>query len=382
MDKLIYVDNSATTPVSARALEAMLPYFTECFGNPSSVYSYGREAKKALEASRQTVAQAIGAFNNEVFFTSGGTEGDNWIIHSVCEQNIKKGKHIISTQIEHSAVLHTLDKLKTQGYEITLLAPDNAGLISPEQLKAALREDTVLVSIMAANNVVGTLLPIQALCRVAHERNVLFHTDAVQALAHIPINVRDLGVDFLTLSGHKFHGPKGVGALFARIPLVPVPFICGGGQEKGRRSGTENVAAIVGMAAALEEGVRLLDEQRERLIPLRDKLIAGVLQIPGAHLTGDPMKRLPGLASFVFDGLEGQNLIMHLDEAGICASAGSACSAGGKDAPHVLIAMGYTEKPARGALWLSLSLYNTEQEIDCILDRLPGLVGDLRVKGR
>jgi cysteine desulfurase len=377
--KKIYLDNSATTPVSASALEAMIPYFTERFGNASSTHYFGREAKIALEESRRKIAHAIGAFNNELFFTSGGTEADNWAIQSACEKNKKKGRHIISTRIEHSAVLRTLDKLKSQGYEITLLEPDPLGRITPEQLKEALREDTLLVSIMTANNAVGTILPIKELCAVAHEGKALFHTDAVQAAAHIPLDVHGLGVDMLSLSAHKFHGPKGVGALFARVPLMPPPFITGGGQEKGLRSGTENVASIVGMAAALEEAVQHLGENTQRVSALRDKLIPGIVSIPGAYLTGDPVNRLPGLASFVFEGLEGQDLIKALDEADICASSGSACSAGSNEASPVLVAMGYAPELARGALRLSLSAYNTEQEMDTLLDMLPGIVEKVRL---
>jgi cysteine desulfurase len=356
----------------------MLPYFTECFGNPSAAYSYGREAKKAVEDSRQTIAGLIGALNNEVFFTSGGTEGDNWILQSVCGQYARKGRHIVSTKIEHSAVLRTLERLESQGFEVTLLEPDRAGMIHPGKLGEALRDDTILVSIMAANNVVGTVLPIKELCAAAHKRKILFHTDAVQALCHIPLNVRSLGVDFLTFSAHKFHGPKGIGALYARVPLSPPPLISGGGQEKNRRSGTENVAAIAGMAAALEGELRDLAGSIKKTSALRDKLITAVLKLPGVFLTGDTEKRLPGLASFVFEDIEGHELVVKLDEAGICASSGSACSSGSVEPPHVLSAMGFGGKTARGALRVSLSRYNTEEEIDCIIEKLPGIVEKLR----
>jgi cysteine desulfurase len=381
MDKnRIYVDNSATTAVSRTALAAMLPYFTGRFGNPSSAYSYGREAKKALEDSRRIIARSIGALNNEIFFTSGGTEGDNWVLQSVCEQYAHKGKHIISTKIEHSAVLRTLEKLENRGFEVTLLEPDRYGIIYPEQLRGELRDDTILVSIMTANNVVGTVLPIGELCAVAREKRALFHTDAVQAAGHIPLNVRSPGVDFLTLSAHKFHGPKGVGALYARLPLTPLPLIAGGGQEKGRRSGTENVAAIVGMAAALEEEVKDLEDTMKKITVLRDRLITGIVNLPGVFLSGDPVKRLPGLASFIFEGLEGQDLVVKLDEAGICASSGSACSTGSIEPPHVLTAMGYGAKTSRGALRISLSRYNTKAEIDRIIEEIPGIVERLRAK--
>ncbi|MDR2500857.1 MAG: cysteine desulfurase [Treponema sp.] len=380
--KRIYVDNAAATPVSRAALTAMLPYFAERFGNPSASHSYGQEAKRALEDSRRIIARLIGALNNEVFFTSGGTEGDNWILQSVCEQYAHKGRHIISTKIEHNAVLRPLERLGSRGFTVTLLEPDTAGMIYPDQLRKALRDDTILVSVMAANNVVGTLLPVKELCAIAHERQALFHTDAVQAAAHIPLQVRSLGVDFLTLSAHKFHGPKGIGALYAHLPLTPVPLIAGGGQEKGRRAGTENVSAIAGMAAALEEGVQNLAENMKALSALRDKLITEFLKLPNVLLTGDREKRLPGLASFIFEDLEGQDLVARLDEAGICASSGAACSTGSIEPSHVLTAMGYVPQISRGALRISLSHYNTEAEIDRIIEKLPGIVEKLRMKRR
>jgi cysteine desulfurase len=368
--------------VSEAALAAMLPFFTEHFGNPSATYSYGLEAKNALEEARRTIAAAIGAYNNEIYFTSGGTEADNWALHSVCElaaaAGFKKGRHIISTKIEHSAILRTLEKLAAAGFEVTLLDPDKNGRVTVAALEAALRDDTILVSIMAANNVVGTLQPVKALCAAAHKKGALFHTDAVQAAGHIPLNVRDWGADLLSMSAHKFHGPKGTGALFARIPLVPPPYLTGGGQEKGRRSGTENVAAAVGMATALAESVHSLAENSRQTAALRDRLITGILTIPGATLTGDPVNRLPGLASFVFEGLHGQRLIAALDEKGICASSGSACSAAAVEAPHVLLAMGYEPQLARGALRLSLSPCNTEAETAIILKELPLIVAQLR----
>jgi cysteine desulfurase len=358
----------------------MLPYFTERFGNPSSAYSYGREAKKALEDSRLIITRSIGALNNEIFFTSGGTEGDNWILQSICEQYAHKGRHIISTKIEHSAVLRTLEKLETRGFTVTLLEPDRTGMIYPEQLREALRDDTILVSIMTANNVVGTVLPIKELCAAAHDRNALFHTDAVQALCHIPVQVRSLGVDFLTFSAHKFHGPKGIGALYAHLPLTPLPMISGGGQEKGRRSGTENIAAIVGMAAAMEEEIRNLADNMKKTAALRDTLITEIVKLPGVSLSGHPEKRLPGLASFIFEDLEGQDLVVRLDEAGICASSGSACSTGSIEPSHVLTAMGYNPKISRGALRISLSHYNTEAEISRIIETIPGIVEKMRAK--
>jgi cysteine desulfurase len=379
MSERIYVDNSATTAVSERALRAMLPCFRENFGNPSAIYSYGQEAKKALEDSRRIVAKAIGALNNEIYFTSGGTESDNWAIHSVCALKSKTGKHIISTEIEHSAVLRTLEKMRGEGYEITLLKPDKNGQISTGQLENAIRKDTILISIMMANNVAGTVLSIKELCETAHRYHIIFHTDAVQAAAHIPVNVRDLGVDLLSMSAHKFHGPKGVGALFVKVAVKPTAYISGGGQEKGVRSGTENVPGIAGMAAALEEGTENLRDNARHLKALRDKLIEHTLKIPGTYLTGDPVNRLPGHASFVFEGgKEGAYLINMLNEEGICASSGSACSASSVEAPHVLTAMGYDKEIALSALRISLSHYNTEKEIDTINEKLPLLIGELR----
>ncbi|MDR2796746.1 MAG: cysteine desulfurase [Treponema sp.] len=379
MGERIYVDNSATTPVSEKALAAMLPYFREHFGNPSAIYSYGQEAKKALEDSRRVVGNAIGGLNNEMYFTSGGTESDNWAIHSVCALKHKNGNHIISTAIEHNAVLRTLEKMQDQGYEITLLKPDKNGRITTEALENAIQNDTILISIMMANNVIGTVLPIKALCAVAHKHHIIFHTDAVQATAHIPINVRSLSVDLLSLSAHKFHGPKGVGALFSKIPLLPTAYITGGGQEKGRRSGTENVAGIVGMAAAIEEETENLQHNTQHTQILRDKLIESTLKIPGAYLTGDPINRLPGHASFVFEGItRSVYLINMLNEEGICASSGSACAASSTEAPHVLSAIGYDDEISQNALRISLSHYNTENEIDSINEKLPRLIRELR----
>jgi cysteine desulfurase len=378
-EKRIYVDNSATTALSEEALSAMLPYFREHFGNPSAIYSYGQEAKKALEDSRRMVAKAIGALNNEIYFTSGGTESDNWALYSICDLKNKKGKHIITSAIEHNAVLRTLEKLEKRGYETTLLQPDKQGQITTEQLANAIRSDTVLISIMTANNVVGTVLPIKELCDVAHKQGILFHTDAVQAAAHLPLNVRTLGIDMLSLSAHKFHGPKGVGAMFSKIPLVPTPYITGGGQEKGQRSGTENVPGIVGMAAAIAEGVKNLERNTQQVTTLRDKLIEHTLRIPGAYLTGDPGNRLPGHASFIFEGVkQSVYLINMLNDAGICASSGSACSASSTEAPHVLAALGYDDSISHSALRISLSHYNTEEEIDAINETLPLIITALR----
>jgi cysteine desulfurase len=381
LENIIYVDNSATTPMAEKAFRAMLPFFRENFGNPSAIYSYGQNAKKALEDSRRKVADSIGAYNNEIYFNSGGTESDNWAIHCACELNASKGKHIISSASEHSAVLRTLEKLGTQGYDITLLQPDKNGQITPQQIENAIRPDTILVTIMMANNVVGTILPIKELCDAAHQHKIIFHTDAVQAAAHTPINVRHLGVDMLSMSAHKFHGPKGVGALFSRISFPLKPYITGGGQEKGQRSGTENVAGIVGMAAAIEEETASLEANMKYVKELRDKLIEHTLKISGSYLTGDPKERLPGHASFVFEGIEHSSYIINeLNEMGICASSGSACSASSKEAPHVLLSMGYGERISVSSLRISLSHYNTENEIDMINKKLPSIVDKIRQK--
>ncbi|MDR2535016.1 MAG: cysteine desulfurase [Treponema sp.] len=379
MNKIIYADNSATTAVSEKAAAAMMPYFREHFGNPSAIYGYGQEAKKAIEDARRKAAKSIGALNNELFFTSGGTESDNWAIYGVCESKAKKGNHIISTAIEHTAVLRTLEKLQTQGFDITLLEPDVYGQITEEQLEKNIRPDTILISIMTANNVVGTILPIKKLCGVAHKHGVTFHTDAVQAVGHIPINVRDLGIDLLSMSAHKFHGPKGAGGLFAKLQAAPPPYLTGGGQEKGYRSGTENVPGIVGMAAAIEEATEKLSDNMKKITAYRDKLIEHICTIPGTYLTGDPVHRLPGLASFVFEGIkESVFLINRLNDAGICASSGSACSASSKEAPHVLTALGYDKKCARSALRISLSEFNTEEEIDILIHKITYIVAELR----
>ncbi|MDR2141099.1 MAG: cysteine desulfurase [Deltaproteobacteria bacterium] len=380
LPRRIYLDNAATTPVSEAALTAMLPYFQESFGNPSAIYSYGLEANQALSASRRLVASCLGAMSSEIFFTSGGTESDNWAIHSVVGRSDLKGRHIITSAIEHNAVLKPLAKLAERGFEITLLPPDRAGRIAVAALERARRPDTILVSIMLANNVVGTVQDIPALARAAHEVNAVFHVDAVQAAGYLPIDVRALGVDLLSISGHKFHGPKGVGALYARIPRLPEPLLNGGGQERGGRSGTENVPGVVGLATALAEAVAGLPKTAA-LTALRDQLIEGVLRIPGAFLTGDPVNRLPGLASFVFTGLKSSvHLINRLNERGVCASSGSACSVASQEASQVLMAMGFSEELARCSLRLSLSRRNTAEEVETVVALLPELIADIRAK--
>jgi cysteine desulfurase len=360
----------------------MWPFFRADFGNPSAIHSYGQAAKKALEEARRKVALALGAKSSEIFFVSGGTESDNWAIQSAVKMAKAKGRHIVTSATEHNAVIKPLEELVGQGYAVTFLRPDKLGRIDPSALEAALRDDTILVSLALANNVVGTILDIPALVKVAKKKKVLFHTDAVQAVGHIPVNVRDLGVDLLSISGHKFHGPKGVGVLFAKLPRLPHPYIFGGGQERGGRSGTENVPGAVGLAVALEEAVREF-RSIDALIALRDRLIEGTLKIAGAELTGDPVNRLPQIASFVFSALKSSvHLINAMNEVGLCASSGSACSAAANEASHVLMAMGYPNNLARASLRLSLSRYNTPKEIQTVIELLPSLVNKAREKGR
>jgi cysteine desulfurase len=374
-EKRIYADNAATTAVSDVAFEAMLPYFRESYGNPSATHSCGTAAKRAVEDARKRVAESIGARINEIYFTSGGTESDNWAILAAAGLRKKKGRHIITSAVEHSAVYNTVHQLEKRGYEVTWLPVDKYGRVPPERLEEAVREDTILISIMTANNEIGTLQPIRELTEIARRHKVLFHTDAVQAAGHIPLDVRELGVDLMSLSAHKFHGPKGVGALYISLRTALPPILFGGGQEKGRRSGTTNVPGIVGMAAALEDAVRRMDENVRKVTALRERLIEGVLNLPGAALTGHPTQRLPGLASFVFEDIKGGPLVAALDAAGVCASSGSACSAGSGEPSRVLKAAGIlTAEDVAAPLRLSLSEYNTEEEVDEIIRRLPAVL--------
>ncbi len=373
-DTRIYVDNAATTAVSNVAFDAMLPYLRDNYGNPSATHSFGTEAKRAVEDSRKKIADALGARINEIFFTSGGTESDNWALFGAVELRRKKGRHIITTAIEHSAVYKTAKKLEQDGFEISYLPVNQYGQVQPEQLDDAIREDTILVSMMLANNEIGTILPIKELCAVAKRRKVLFHTDAVQAVGHIPVNVEELGVDMLSMSGHKFRGPKGIGALYVNLKMLVPPMMIGGGQEKGRRSGTSNVPGIVGMAAALGDAADHMDEHIAYITVLRDRLIDGVLKLPGAELTGEAQNRLPGLASFIFKGLEGAPLVPLLSEAGICASSGSACSAGSGEPSRVLQAAGYSKKDAMSPLRFSLNEDNTVDDVDYIIASMPSVL--------
>ena len=380
-ERFIYADHAATTAVTDTALAVMLPHFTRDYGNPSSLYRFAQEGKTHLEEARAQVAACLNAKPEEIYFTSGGTEADNWALRGVAELMALKGKktgHIITSAIEHHAILHTAQYLEKQGYEVTYLPVDREGLVDPAAVEQAIRPDTILISVMAANNEIGTIQPIAEIGAIARAHKVLFHTDAVQAVGHIPVDVEGWNVDLLSLSGHKFGGPKGVGALYMKKPLRLPALIQGGGQEKGRRSGTENVPGAVGMAAALKEAVDRLPEESARLTALRDKLIAGLSKLPYTSLTGHPSKRLPGTASFVFEGVEGEALLLHLDAKGICASSGSACSSASLDPSHVLLSIGLPHAIAHGSLRLSLGPDNTEEEVDYILKEVPAVVAYLR----
>ena len=375
----VYADNAATTKMSRHAIDAMVPYFENIYGNPSSLHSLGQEAKEALEDARARVAKCLGCEPREIYFTSGGSEADNQAIISAARYGARKNKkHIISTAFEHHAVLHTLQKLEKEGFEVTLLDVKNGHNVAAQQVKDAIREDTCLVTCMYANNEIGSVLPIAEIGAICREAGVPFHTDAVQAAGHLHINVKEQNIDMLSLSGHKFHGPKGVGALYVRrgFPLVNV--IEGGAQERGKRAGTENIAGICGMTAALEDACAHLDENAAKVRALRDKLIAGLSQIPHCALNGDPVNRLPGNVSFCFEGIEGEALLLLLDAHGICASSGSACTSGSLDPSHVLLAIGRVHDVAHGSLRLSLCHYNTEEEIDHILKAVPEVVSLLR----
>lgn len=375
----VYADNAATTKMSSTAIEAMLPYFDKIYGNPSSLHSAGQQAAAALASARESIAEVLGAHAREIYFTSGGSEADNQAIVSAAAAGAKKNKkHIISTVIEHHAVLHTLDKLKKQGYEVTLLEVDQSGLVAPEAVAAAIRPDTALVSVMYANNEIGTIEPIAEIGRVCRERGVLFHTDAVQAAGHIGINVIKENIDLLSLSAHKFHGPKGVGALYARRGVVLSNLIEGGAQERGKRGGTENIPAIIGMAAALREAASRADENTKKLTAMRERLIDGLLKIPHSILNGDRVSRLPGNVNICFEGIEGESLLLLLDREGVMASSGSACTSGSLDPSHVLLAIGRPHEVAHGSLRLSLCEYNTDEEIDYILEKVPAVVEYLR----
>ena len=368
-----------TTPVSQKVLDAMLPYYTEYYGNPSSLYSIGRDAKKPLELAREQVAKALGAFSNEIFFTSGGSEADNWAIKGIAHEMAKKGKkHIITSKFEHHAVLHTVEALEKEGFEVTYLEVYSNGIVKPEDVEAAIREDTALVTIMYANNEIGTIQPIPEIGAICKKHKVLFHTDAVQAVGNVPIDVKEQNIDLLSLSGHKLHAPKGVGALYIRRGIRMPNLIDGGAQERGRRAGTENVAGIVGLGVAITEACATMEERKQRLTKMRDRLIEGVSKIERSRLNGDQTHRLPGNFNMCFEGIEGESLLLKLDFAGICASSGSACTSGSLDPSHVLLAIGLPHEIAHGSLRISFSDQNTEEDVDYILEVLPGIVSYLR----
>ena len=375
----IYLDNAATTRVSDAALNAMLPYFRQQYGNPSSLYAFGQEAKEALERARETVAGVLNCEPREIIFTSGGSEADNQAIRSAADIGARAGKrHIISTAFEHHAVLHTLSKLEKEGFEVTLLDVHSDGLVRVEELAAAIRPDTCLVTVMYANNEIGTIQPIAEIGRVCRERGVLFHTDAVQAAGHLPIDVRAQNIDLLSLSAHKFHGPKGVGALYARRGTALTNLIEGGAQERGKRAGTENTAGIAGMAAALDEAARNMERDSAKMTALRERLIAGLSQIPHSALNGDAERRLPGNVSFCFEGIEGESLLLLLDDKGVCASSGSACTSGSLEPSHVLLAIGRPHEVAHGSLRLTLSEDTSEADIDYTIKAVTEVVAYLR----
>ncbi len=379
MSKIIYADNAATTAMSDKAIEALTPYLKEVYGNPSSLHTVGQTAKEALEEARARVAKCLNADPNEIYFTSGGSEADNQCIRSAAVNGLRKGKkHIISSAFEHHAVLHTLKKLEKEGFEVTYLDVHADGIVTAKQVEEAIRPDTALVTIMYANNEVGTIQPVREIGEVCKKAGVPFHTDAVQAVGHIVVDVKADNIDMLSLSGHKFHGPKGVGALYCKRGIPLNTFIEGGAQERNRRAGTENIGGIVSMAAALEEACAGMSENSAKLIKMRERLIDGLSKIPHSKLNGDRKKRLPANVNMCFEGIEGEGLLLLLDAKGICASSGSACTSGSLDPSHVLLALGLPHEVAHGSLRLSLSAYNTEEDVDAILKAVPEVVEYLR----
>jgi cysteine desulfurase len=379
MQKRVYMDHAATTYTKQEVLDEMLPYFKEIYGNPSSVHGFGREARKAVDLARERTAAALNASPDEIYFTSGGTEADNWAIKGVAWANKERGNHIITTSIEHHAVLHTCQYLEKMGFEVTYLPVDSYGLVYPEQVKEAITDKTILISVMFANNEIGTIEPIKEIGQIARERGIYFHTDAVQAVGHIPVDVKEMNIDLLSLSAHKFYGPKGVGALYIRKGVKLHPFIHGGAQERNRRAGTENLPGIVGLGKAIELAVANLEESSKRLTAMRDRLISGVLNtIENVRLNGHPTKRLPGNANFSFEFIEGESLLLSLDMKGIAASSGSACTSGSLDPSHVLLAIGLPHEIAHGSLRLTLGDDNTDEDIDYVLEVLPDIVQRLR----
>ncbi|HHY33558.1 MAG TPA: cysteine desulfurase NifS [Firmicutes bacterium] len=377
--RTVYLDNAATTRPRREVVEAMLPYLGDKYGNPSSIYGIGREARAALDEARDTVARILGAEAGEIVFTGSGTEADNAAIKGVAFANRDRGDHIITSAIEHHAVLDSAKRLEKRGFRVTYVPVDSYGMVDPADVEAAITDKTILISIMHANNEVGTIEPIEEIARIAKEHGVYFHTDAVQTAGHIPIDVNRLGVDLLSLSAHKFYGPKGVGALYVRRGVRMERYLDGGGQERNRRAGTENVAGIVGLAKALELAVSEMNDEAGRVSQLRDRLIRGVMdRITHVRLNGHPTRRLPGNASFCFEFIEGESLLLNLDMLGVCGSSGSACTSGSLEPSHVLLAMGIPHEVAHGSLRLTLGRYNTEEDVDYVLEHLPGIVAKLR----
>ena len=377
--RIVYADNSATTNISDEVFEAMLPYLKDQYGNASSIYKLGRDAQKAIEESRAKVAKALNADPKEIFFTSCGTESDNWAIRGVCEKLKAKGKnHIVTSVFEHHAVLHTCQYMERQGYEVTYIPVSDKGLINPEDIRNAITDKTAIVSIMYANNEIGTIQPIEEIAKVCHEKGVIFHTDAVQAVGNVEIDVKKQGIDMLSLSGHKIHAQKGIGAIYIKKGIVIPNLIYGGGQERGKRPGTENTAAIVGLGRAMEIAVQGIPEKNERVTKMRNRLIDGLLTIPNTRLNGDREKRLAGNCNISFEGVEGESLLLKLDEHGIMASSGSACTSGSLDPSHVLLSLGLKHEVAHGSLRLSINNQNTEEDIDYILEWVPKVIEELR----
>ena len=379
MEQFVYADNAATTKLSPAVLEAMMPYLTEEYGNPSSLYRFGNHAKRAIEQARKEVADMLGAEPFEILFTGGGTEADNWVKEIMRSLKARGKNHFITSAVEHHALLHSAQRLQKEGFEVTFIPVDREGRIDPEQVRAAIRPETGLVSIMFANNEIGTIYPIQEIGAICRQAGVLFHTDAVQAAGHLPINVKEMNIDLLSLSAHKFHGPKGVGAFYCRRGIPLPSLIDGGAQERGKRAGTENVAGIVGLGAALRLANEEMSEASARVSAMRDRLIDGILQtVPMCRLNGPRHNRLPGNCNISFLGIEGESLLLRLDLAGIAASSGSACASSSLDPSHVLLAIGLPHEVAHGSVRLSLSDYNTEEDVDYILEKLPEIVSTLR----
>lgn len=377
-DKTIYMDNSATTPARKEVVEEMIPYLTENFGNPSSIYEIGKISKHAIDKARKKVADALGAEENEIYFTAGGTESDNWAIKGIAFANRNKGKHIITSSIEHHAVLHTCLWLEGQGFEVTYLPVDKYGMVTLEELKNAIRDDTILISIMLANNEIGTIQPVEEIGKIARENRIYFHTDAVQAIGHVPIDVKKMNIDLLSLSGHKFEGPKGCGALYIRKGVKIETLLHGGDQERKRRAGTENVPAIMGLGKAIELAAGKIGETDKNLLALRERLIEGLLKIPKTHLNGHPTQRLANNVNITFEYIEGESLLLLLNAKGIFASTGSACNSSSLEPSHVLMACGVPHEIVHGSLRLSLGRMNTEKDVDRVLEVLPEIVQKLR----